>query len=313
MDPNFWSGKKVLVTGGAGFLGSRVVGLLREAGLAEDAIRIPRSRTADLRDRKVCAEAVLGIDIVIHAAVTGGGIGFNRANPGRIFYDNIVMTTELMEAARLAGVKKFLGVGTICSYPKNAPVPFRERDLWEGYPEETNGAYGLAKKMMLVQAEAYHREYGFNAVVPLFENLYGPGDDFDPESSHVIPALIRKFDEAKRVGAPSVTVWGSGGATRGFLYVDDAARAILLLVERYNSAEPVNIGSGGEIAIRDLAAQIARLTDFHGEIIWDTEKPDGQPKRSVDTSLAAAALGWRATTPFEAGLEKTIEWYRDRK
>lgn len=313
MDLNFWSGKKVLVTGGAGFLGSRVVGLLRAAGLAEEAIRIPRSATADLRDRKVCAEAVQGIDIVIHAAVTGGGIGFNRANSGRIFYDNIVMTTELMEAARQAGVKKFLGVGTICSYPKNAPVPFRERDLWEGYPEETNGAYGLAKKMMLVQAEAYCREYGFNAVVPLLENLYGPGDDFDPESSHVIPALIRKFDEAKRVGAPSVTVWGSGGATRGFLYVDDAARAILLLAERYDSAEPMNIGSGGEIAIRDLATLIARLMDYRGEIIWDTEKPDGQPKRSVDTSLAAAALDWRATTPFEAGLEKTIAWYRDRK
>jgi len=305
----FWDGMNVLVTGGAGFLGSTLVRTLEGHGLRRENIRIPRSRDLDLRRWENCVAAVQDVDLVIHLAAKVGGIGYNMANPGSLFYDNAIMGIQLMEAARQAGVKKFVAVGTICAYPKFTPVPFREEDLWEGYPEETNAPYGLAKKMLLVQAQAYRQQYGFNAIYLLPVNLYGPGDNFDPASSHVIPALIKKFVEAVDEGKETVEVWGTGAASREFLYVDDAAEGIALAAERYEKPDPVNLGAGFEITIRDLATLIADLTGFTGEIVWDTTKPDGQPRRCLDVSRAEQEFGFRAKTRFEDGLKETIEWY----
>lgn len=309
----FWDEKKVLVTGGAGFLGSSLVRTLKEHGLAEENIRVPRSRDLDLRRWEDCVAAVQDVDLVIHLAAKVGGIGYNMENPGSLFYDNAIMGIQLMEAARQADVKKFVAVGTICAYPKFTPVPFREEDLWNGYPEETNAPYGLAKKMLLVQAQAYRQQYGFNAIYLLPVNLYGPGDNFDPASSHVIPALIKKFVEAVDEGTKSVEVWGTGAASREFLYVDDAAEGIALAAERYDKPDPVNLGAGFEITIRDLATLIADLTGFTGEIVWDTTKPDGQPRRCLDVSRAEREFGFRAKTGFEDGLRATIGWYREHR
>ena len=306
----YWGDKRVAVTGGAGFLGSFVVEALRERGCA--APFVPRSREYDLRREANIARMLDAArpDVIIHLAAVVGGIGANRANPGRFFYDNLIMGAQLMESARQAGVAKFVAIGTVCSYPKFAPVPFREEDLWTGYPEETNAPYGLAKKMLLVQSQAYREQYGFNSIFLLPVNLYGPGDNFDPSSSHVIPALIRKCVEAVQTGAPEVVVWGTGRATREFLYVADAAEAIVLAAERYDDSAPVNLGTGSEISINDLVSLIARQTGFTGRIVWDASKPDGQPRRMLDTDRAAKYFGFVAKTAFEEGLAKTIDWYR---
>ncbi len=309
----FWDHKRVLVTGGAGFLGSSLVRALERHGLAAERIRVPRSRDLDLRRWEDCVAVVKDIDLIIHLAAKVGGIGYNMANPGSLFYDNAVMGIQVMEAARQAGVAKFVAVGTICAYPKFTPVPFREEELWNGYPEETNAPYGLAKKMLLVQAQAYRQQYGFNAIYLLPVNLYGPGDNFDPASSHVIPALIKKFVEAVESGAKSVEVWGTGAASREFLYVDDAAEGIALAAERYDKPDPVNLGAGFEITVRDLAILIADLAGFEGEIAWDTAKPDGQPRRCLDVSRAEQEFGFRAKVDFREGLERTIAWYRNER
>jgi len=306
-----WSDKRVIVTGGSGFLGSFVVEKLRERGCAD--ITVPRFKDYDLRDR----EAVIRLyseaqpQIIIHLAAVVGGIGANRANPGRFFYDNAIMGIELMEYARRSDVEKFVAVGTICAYPKFAPVPFREDDLWNGYPEETNAPYGLAKKMMLVQAQAYRAQYGFNAIYLLPVNLYGPRDNFDLETSHVIPALIRKFAEAKERGLGDVTLWGDGSPTREFLYVEDAAEAILLAAERYDGDQPVNLGTGEEISIRDLAQIIAEEVGFAGNTVWDTTKPNGQPRRCLDVSRAEELFGFQSVHRLHEGLSKTIAWYTE--
>jgi GDP-L-fucose synthase len=306
---DFWTSRRVTVTGGSGFLGSAVVTRLRGAGATE--IFVPRSSEYDLRTRDGIARALAHgkPDLIIHLAAVVGGIGANRANPGRFFYENAIMGIELMEQARLAGVAKFVGIGTVCSYPKFTPVPFREADLWNGYPEETNAPYGLAKKMLLVQGQAYRDQYGFNAIHLLPVNLYGPGDNFDPASSHVIPALIHKCVEARDRGDAYVEVWGTGAASREFLYVDDAAEGIVLAAERYDAGDPVNLGVGAEITIRDLVDLIVRLTGFKGEVRWDATKPDGQPRRALDTSRARERFGFSATTSFEEGLRETIRWY----
>ena len=309
----FGDGMEVLVTGGAGFLGSSLVRTLERHGLTKESIRVPRSRDLDLRRWEDCVTAVEDVDLVIHLAAKVGGIGYNMENPGSLFYDNAIMGIQLMEAARQAGVEKFVAVGTICAYPKFTPVPFREEELWNGYPEETNAPYGLAKKMLLVQAQAYRQQYGFDAIYLLPVNLYGPGDNFDPASSHVIPALIKKFVEAVDEGAKSVEVWGTGAASREFLYVDDAAEGITLAAERYDKPDPVNLGAGFEITIRDLATLIADLTGFTGEIVWDTAKPDGQPRRCLDVSRAEREFGFRAKVDFREGLKRTIAWYRDHR
>ena len=309
----FWENKKILVTGGAGFLGSNVVKKLLAAGAKKENIIIPRSRETDLRVWENCLSITKDVDVIIHLAATVGGIGYNMNNPGSLFYDNAIMGIQLMEAARQNNVGKFVAVGTICAYPKFTPVPFQEKDLWSGYPEETNAPYGLAKKMMLVQAQAYRQQYGYNAIYLLPVNLYGPGDNFNPDSSHVIPALIKKFVDAIESGSNTVEVWGTGAASREFLYVEDAARAIVLAAERYESAEPVNIGSCMEISIKDLVELIAELTGFEGEIVWDTEKPDGQPRRCLDVSAAEKGFGFKAQVPFRDGLEKTIEWYKENR
>jgi len=306
----FWKGKKILLTGGAGFLGSFIHEKLLERGVNEEDVRIPRSKELDLRIWENCLKAVKGIDIVIHLAARVGGIGFNRKYPATLFYDNAIMGIQLMEAARKKGVKKFVAVGTVCAYPKFTLVPFKEEDLWDGYPEETNAPYGLAKKMLLVQAQAYRQQYGFNAIYLLPVNLYGPRDNFHLEHSHVIPALIRKMIEARNKGERSVVVWGTGNPSREFLYVEDAAEGILLATERYNKPDPVNLGTGKEIKIRDLVNLIAKLTGYEGKIIWDTSKPDGQPRRCLDTSKAEREFGFKAKTGFREGLIKTIQWYQ---
>jgi GDP-L-fucose synthase len=307
---DFWHNKRVAVTGGAGFLGSYVVDTLRRHGVQEAALTIPRRATDDLRQWEVCQRVVQGQDVIIHMAATVGGIGINREKPGEFLYDNLMMGVQLMEAARQAGVGKFVTLGTICAYPKFTPIPFREENLWDGYPEETNAPYGLAKKMLLVQGQAYRQQYGFQSIYLLPVNLYGPRDNFDPRSSHVIPALIKKCVDALESGAPAIEVWGDGSPTREFLYVEDAAEGIVLAAERYDGDEPVNLGSGMEISIRDLVETIARLTGYHGDIVWNTEKPNGQPRRQLDVSRAERLFGFRAHTSFEEGLRRTIEWYR---
>ncbi|MBK8024807.1 MAG: GDP-L-fucose synthase [Chloroflexi bacterium] len=308
---SFWENRQVVVTGGAGFLGRRVVAALEDCGARQ--VFVPRSANYDLRQY----DAVMRLlddaqpDIIIHMAAIVGGIGANRERPAEFFYDNLMMGTQLFHEAWRAGVQKFVTVGTVCAYPKFTPVPFREADLWMGYPEETNAPYGLAKKMLLVQGQAYRQQYGFNNIYLLPTNLYGPGDNFNPASSHVIPALIRKFVEAADAGASTVTAWGTGSATREFLYVDDCAQGIVSAAEQYDSPEPVNLGSGFEISIRDLTTLIAEMTGFTGEIIWDTSKPDGQPRRALDVSRAREAFGFTAPTPFQEGLKRTIDWYNE--
>lgn len=299
--------KKILVTGGSGFLGKFVTAELLRSG-AKDII-IPRSKEYDLRKRHNCLKVTKGIDLVIHLAGNVGGIGKNRELPGTLFYDNAIMGIELMEAARRNSVKKFVCLGTICSYPKYATVPFREEDLWNGYPEETNAPYGLAKKMLLVQAQAYRQEYDFNCIYLLPVNLYGPGDNFDPRSSHVIPALIKKIIEAKEQGKNFIEVWGDGTPTREFLYVEDAARGIVLATKYYNNEQPVNLGSGMEISIKYLAEMIARILHFKGEIHYDTTKPNGQPRRMLDVSRSFQYFKFKPRTPFDIGLKRTINWY----
>jgi GDP-L-fucose synthase len=298
-----------MVTGGAGFLGASVVRRLQAAGVRD--IFVPRSADYDLRSAEGVRAAIdTGRpDVIIHLAAVVGGIGANRENPGRFFYENAAMGIELMERARLSGVEKFVQIGTVCSYPKFTPVPFHEDDLWNGYPEETNAPYGLAKKMLLVQGQAYRQQYGFDVIHLIPVNLYGPGDNFDPASSHVIPALIKKCVDARDRGEHHIDVWGTGAASREFLYVDDAAAAIVLAAERYDDADPVNLGVGHEITIRDLVGLIVKATGFKGEVRWDPSKPDGQPRRALDTSRARERFGFVATTSFEDGLAATIEWY----
>jgi GDP-L-fucose synthase len=307
----FWEDKKILITGGAGFLGSSIVEQLYSRNVNKSQISIPRSREMDLRSWNNCQQAVEGKDVVIHLAAKVGGIGFNQKYPGELFYDNAIMGIQIIEAARQANVEKCVILGTVCAYPKFTPVPFREEELWMGYPEETNAPYGLAKKMLLVQSQSYRQQYGFNSIYLLPVNLYGPGDNFNPESSHVIPALIKKFTDAIRNNEKSVEIWGTGSASREFLYVDDAARAIILATEKYNKPDPVNIGAGNEIAIRNLVEIIAECTGFRGDIIWDTSKPDGQPRRGLDVSRAEREFGFKAEIGFEDGLKRTIEWYQN--
>ena len=307
------SSKRVAVTGGAGFLGSFVVEKLRERGCRN--VIVPLVEEYDLRDRDVIIRFYKEHkpEIVLHLAAIVGGIGANRENPGKFFYDNAIMGIQLIEYARQFGVEKFVAIGTICAYPKFCPIPFREEDLWNGYPEETNAPYGLAKKMMLVQSQAYRQQYGFNSIFLLPVNLYGPRDNFNPASSHVIPALIKKCIEARDARAPEIVVWGTGNASREFLYVADAAEAIVLAAERYDGPEPVNIGAGFEIQIKDLVLLIAKLTGFQGHIVWDSAKPDGQPRRMLDTSRAEKLFGFKASTGFEEGLRHTIAWYEQNR
>jgi GDP-L-fucose synthase len=342
MAENFWKDKRVIVTGGAGFLGSFITERLAQRGAAD--MLVPCVEHYDLTQREAIArlldDAMLPVEkrpahlqpsnlptfqtsnlgtfqpsdlIILHLAAHVGGIGANREHPAEFFYDNLVMGVELMHQAWKRGIGKFVALGTVCAYPKFTPVPFQEDNLWNGYPEETNAPYGLAKKMLLVQAQAYRQEYGFNAIFLLPVNLYGPGDNFNPASSHVIPALIRKCLEAKERGEQEIPVWGDGSPTREFLYVEDAADGILLASEKYNGPDPVNLGSGNEISIKDLAELIARLTGFDGKLVWDTSKPNGQPRRGLDVSRAEKLFGFRAGTPFEDGLRRTIEWYKSHR
>ncbi len=317
---DFWKDKRVIVTGGAGFLGRFVTAKLKERG-AEDII-IPLIEDYDLTDRDDIrrlydTSLADGFDpakiIVIHLAAHVGGIGANREKPAEFFYDNLMMGVQLMHQAWERGIGKFVAIGTVCAYPKFTPVPFKETDLWNGYPEETNAPYGLAKKMLLVQAQAYRQQYGYNAIFLLPVNLYGPGDNFDLKTSHVIPALIRKSIEAQERGDKELVVWGDGSPTREFLYVEDAADGIVSAAEKYNGAEPVNLGSGYEISIKDLAEMITRLTGFKGKLVWDTSKPNGQPRRGLDVSRAREYFGWEAKTSFEEGLRRTIQWYQETR
>lgn len=304
----FWRNKNVVVTGGNGFLGSHLVGKLKS--LKPKKIFIPIRKEFDLRNYSSCLKAFRGADIVIHLAGNVGGIGYNQNKPAELFDDNILMGVNCMRAAKACGVKKFVALGTICAYPKFTPVPFKEKNLWNGYPEETNAPYGLAKKMLLVQSQAYRNQYGFNSIFILPVNLYGPGDNFDPDSSHVIPALIKKFVDAKNKKSKEVTVWGSGKPTREFLYVKDAADGILMAAEKYNKPDPVNLGSGFEISIKDLAKLISKMVGFKGKTVFDKSKPDGQPRRRLDVSRAKKEFGFKAKTNFERGLLNTIKWYQ---
>jgi len=304
-----WKNKKILVTGGTGFLGKYLIDKLIKLGVKKENIFVPLFEDYDLRKMEDCLEVIKGKNIVIHLAGVVGGIGFNREHPGKAFYDNAAMALNILEAARLEKVEKFTGIGSVCAYPKNIPIPFKEEDLWLGYPEETNASYGLAKKFMLVQSQAYRAEYDLNAIHLLMLNLYGPGDNFNPKSSHVIPALIKKVADAKKEGKNYIEAWGTGKPTREFFYVEDAAEGIILATERYNKPEPVNLGSGMEISIKDLAELICKLRDFKGEIRWNTSKPDGQPRRLFDSTKAEKEFGFKANTSFEEGLKKTINWY----
>lgn len=301
--------KNILVTGGSGFLGSFVVRELLKRGVLEKNISISRSKDLDLRKWDNCVRAVNGQDVVIHLAGNVGGIGLNREKPGELFYDNLMMGVQLIEAARQAKTEKFIAIGTVCAYPKHTPIPFAETSLWDGYPEETNAPYGLAKKMLLVQAQAYRQQYGFNIIYLLPVNLYGPRDNFNPDSSHVIPALIKKVADAKKLNQRRLELWGTGNASREFLYVEDAAEAIVLATEKYDGIEPINIGAGLEITIRELANKICKIMDFKGEIKWDISKPDGQPRRCLDVSRAEREFGFKAKTRFDEGLGHTIDWY----
>jgi GDP-L-fucose synthase len=301
--------KKILITGGAGFLGSHVVEKLLARGVPVSNILVPRSKDYDLRKWENCLAVTRGVDLIIHLAAFVGGIQWNQANPGKMFYDNIMMGAQMMEAARQLDVEKFVAVGTVCAYPKTPPIPFKEENFWDGYPEETNAPYGLAKKMLLVQAQAYRQQYGMTAVYLIPINLYGPRDNFNPESSHVIPGLIKKIDEAKQQNKPYIDVWGTGKATREFLYAEDAAEAIILASEKYNKPEPVNLGSGQEISIKDLTEKICKLMDYRGELRWDFSKPDGQPRKQLDVNRAANEFGFRAKFDLETGLKKTIDWW----
>jgi GDP-L-fucose synthase len=307
-----WRKRRVCVTGGAGFLGKVVVERLRKRGAAD--IFVPAQEQYDLVQPDGVARLLADArpDLIIHLAAHVGGIGANRAHPAEFFYDNLMMGVQLMHESWKSGVEKFVAIGTVCAYPKFTPLPFKEDDLWNGYPEETNAPYGLAKKMLLVQAQAYRQQYGFNAIFLLPVNLYGPGDNFDPRSSHVIPALIRKCIEAQRSGQSEIEVWGDGSPTREFLYVDDAAEGILLAAENYSGPDPVNLGSGNEISIKDLTDMIARLSGFRGRLVWDTTKPNGQPRRALDVRRAEQYFGFRAQMGFEEGLRRTIEWYRSQ-
>lgn len=309
----YWQNKRVIVTGGAGFLGKAVIDLLEKRGC--QSIFIPRSKEYDLRREKPIRKMLKNVepDIILHLAASVGGIGANRANPGKYFYDNLIMGVQLMEQSRLYGLEKFVAVGTICAYPKFAKVPFKEEEMWDGYPEETNAPYGLAKKMLLVQSQAYREQYDFNSIFLLPVNLYGPYDNFSPQSSHVIPALIKKCLDAQNRGEDHIEVWGTGRATREFLYVDDAARGIVLSAEKYNKSDPINIGAGFEISIKDLVRLIVKLTGFKGKVVWDKSKPDGQPRRCLDVSKAKKEFGFTAKMDFETGLKKTIKWYKDSK
>jgi GDP-L-fucose synthase len=304
---------RIAVTGGSGFLGTQVVQELRSRGCTE--IFVPRKAGYDLVRREGCAKLFQDArpEVLIHLAAKVGGIGANRENPGTFFYENLMMGAQLLEEARIQGIAKFVTIGTVCAYPKFTRVPFREDDLWDGYPEETNAPYGIAKKALLVQGQAYRQQFGMNAIYVLPVNLYGPGDHFDPAVSHVIPALIKKFEDAIEAKAPAVEVWGTGTASREFLFVEDAARGIVDAAEKYDGPEPVNLGAGFEISMRDLAELLQRLSGFKGELRFDPTKPDGQPRRSLDTSRAEAAFGFRARVSFEEGLRRTIEWYRNNK
>jgi GDP-L-fucose synthase len=307
---NFWQNKKVTVTGGAGFLGSHLVPKLQQKGVK---VFVPLSKNYDLRRPEAIKKMFNKFlpDIVIHLAAVVGGIGANQKNPGKFFYDNAIMGIQLMEEARRRGITKFVNIGTICSYPKHTPVPFKEKDLWNGYPEETNAPYGLAKKMLIVQSQGYRRQYGFNSINLLQVNLYGPGDNFNPETSHVIPALIKKCADAIRMGEKEIIIWGSGKPTREFLYVEDAARGIILATEKYNKSAPINLGAGFEISINDLAKLIARLIGFKGKVVFDRSKPDGQPRRRLDVSKAKKEFSFKAKEKLEHGLKKTIIWYKN--
>jgi GDP-L-fucose synthase len=306
---NFFSDKKILLTGGGGFLGKQVYKKLIEKGAKKENIFVPRSKEYDLRDKEICNRLTKNVDIVVHLAGNVGGIGYNREYPGNLFYDNIIMGVNLIEEARKNKVKKFVQVGTICAYPKFTPVPFKEENLWDGYPEETNAPYGLAKKMLLVMLQAYRQQYGFNGIYLLPVNMYGPGDNFQPEKSHVIAALIKKIYDAKKEGKNELIVWGDGSASREFLYVEDGADAVVLATEKYNKPDPVNIGAGFEITIKDLVNKLVKLMNFKGKIIWDKSKPNGQPRRMLDTSKAKKEFGFVAKTGFEEGLRKTINEY----
>ncbi len=310
---SYWRDRRVCVTGGAGFLGSYVVEKLQARGAKE--VFVPRIEQYNLVEKEAIQRMLKDArpDVILHLAALAGGIGANRARPAEFFYINLMMGVQLLHEAWRAGVEKFVAVGTICAYPKYTPVPFKEENLWDGYPEETNAPYGLAKKMLLVQAQAYRQQYGFNAIYPLPVNLYGPRDNFDLETSHVIPALIRKCVEAVERGEPQIVLWGDGSPTREFLYVEDAAEGLLLATERYDGPEPFNLGSGQETSIKQLAERIAQLTGFQGEIVWDTSKPNGQPRRALDTSRAERFFGFRAQMPLEEGLRRTIEWYKENR
>lgn len=310
---SFWDGKKIVITGGAGFLGGALIDKLNHRGVRSENILVPRSRTCDLREMQNCLKITEGADLVIHLAAKVGGIGYNMDYPATLFYDNAMMGIQMMEAARRNEVSKFVALGTICAYPKFTPVPFNEEDLWNGYPEETNAPYGLAKKMMLVQSQAYRKQYGYNSIFLLPVNLYGPRDNFDPSSSHVIPAIIKKVDDAMRSGEDRIVLWGTGKATREFLFVRDCAEGILLAAERYDSSEPVNLGAGMEISIKNLADMICQISGFKGRVEWDADKPDGQPRRSLDTRRAEELFGFKASMGLKEGLKETIEWYKQSR